>query len=140
MGLVKTFNTHYPLPQALAGWPLDRFSSLHQLSNPDLAKPILPQKSPSWRKRVKVQICKLTQLASSFTVQSLHQIWRELVFRLHKLKLTPWGRLSLKYCLPTLGHCGNQLTDLEDHPRTYYRTGNQLSVDLIGISVLIFSA
>lgn len=65
VGLVKTFNTHYPLPQALAGWPLDRFSSLHQLSNPDLAKPILPQKSPSWRKRVEVQICKLTQLATS---------------------------------------------------------------------------
>ena len=42
----------------------------------------------------------------SYFVQILHQIWRELVFGLHKLKLAPWGRLSLKYCLPTLGHGG----------------------------------
>ena len=46
------------------------------------------------------------KFANLYFVQSLHHIWRELVFGLHKLKLAPWGRLSLKYCLPTLEHGG----------------------------------
>ena len=72
--------------------------------------------------RVKVQFCNFSQVLTCFQlyfVQTLHQIWLELVFRLHKLKLAPWGRLSLNYCPPYLGlgwEAASRLTKYENHP------------------------
>ena len=107
VGLVKTFNTHYPLPQALALAGRQTGSHLTNSQIQICQNQSLNNLQAGESASVQVQICKLTQVPASFQlhfVQTLHQIWLELVFGLHKLKLAPWGRLSLNYCPPlTLG-------------------------------------